>query len=72
MKQDLPKPKQPACYILITCEEPDAYGNMHVEMKYEGDSCLASYLLHGAQAYLDQEEPEYVQGGFKGSLPKLT
>lgn len=45
--------KQHACYILITCKEAAADGEMQVQMSYEGDATLASYLLQGAQDYLD-------------------
>lgn len=37
------------CYVLITCQESDSFGNMAVELSYEGDPDLASYLL--ATAY---------------------
>jgi hypothetical protein len=50
--------KRTACYILITCEEPSADGNMNVQMSYEGDPALASYLLQGAQAKIDGEDDE--------------
>lgn len=54
------------CYILITCEEPSQGGEMSVQMSYEGDPVLASYLLQGAQSVVDndleklsdEEEPE--------------
>lgn len=45
-----------ACYILITCDKPTANGKMEVEMTYEGEAALASYLLEGAQYHIDQEE----------------
>lgn len=41
------------CYVLITCTEPNDSGDMHVEMTYEGDKCLASYLIQSAQGMLD-------------------
>jgi hypothetical protein len=47
--------KRHACYILITCDKPAADGKMQVEMTYKGDIALASYLLEGAQSYIDQE-----------------
>lgn len=37
-----------ACYVLITCTEPDANGKMGVEMKYEGDEGLAAFLVENA------------------------
>ncbi len=42
------------CYILITCGKPSADGKMAVEMTYEGDPTLASYLLETAR--IDPEE----------------
>ena len=48
--------KNPSCYVLITCGQPSDDGQMQVEMTYQGDSALASYLLQGAQSYIDQEE----------------
>lgn len=45
-----------ACYILITCGQPGADGKLSVEMTYEGDPSLASYLLESAQGFIDQEE----------------
>ncbi|WP_042281767.1 hypothetical protein [Candidatus Protochlamydia sp. R18] len=50
--------KNPSCYVLITCGEPTEDGQMQVEMTYEGDVTLASYLLQGAQLCIDQEEEE--------------
>jgi hypothetical protein len=43
-------------YVLITCKPPERSGSMQVEMTYEGDVALASYLLEGARSYLDEEE----------------
>lgn len=48
--------KDPSCYVLITCGKPSPDGNMQVEMTYQGDTSLASYLIQGAQFYIDQEE----------------
>lgn len=48
--------EEQACYILITCNKPNVDGKMHVEMTYEGDPGLASYLLENAQGFFDQEE----------------
>ncbi len=50
--------KEHLCYVLITCEEPSENGNLQVEMSYEGDAALASYLLHGAQTIIDGHEQE--------------
>jgi hypothetical protein len=44
-----------ACFILITCKEPSLEGKMQVEMSYEGDSNLASYLVDNAQEFFSQE-----------------
>ncbi len=37
------------CYVLLTCSEPNNDGTMEVEMKYEGEPWLASYLIKSAQ-----------------------
>lgn len=37
-----------ACYVLITCTAPTADGKMEVQMNYEGDECLAAYLVENA------------------------
>lgn len=42
-----------ACYVLITCEEPTEDGRMQVEMTYEGDACLAAYLIESAHGYFN-------------------
>ena len=47
--------KKNACYVLITCEEPSEDGNMQVEMTYEGDACLAAYLIESAQGIIDDQ-----------------
>lgn len=41
-----------ACYVLITCKMPSADGKMQVEMTYEGDECLAAYLIESAQEFI--------------------
>lgn len=48
--------KNHACYVLITCDKPSIGGNMEVQMSYEGDAALASYLLQGAQTIIDEDE----------------
>ena len=48
-------PQGIAGYVLITCDQPDAQGEMQVEMIYEGDKVLASYLLASAQGIFDEE-----------------
>jgi hypothetical protein len=45
-----------ACYVLITCGEPSEDGKMQVEMTYEGDACLAAYLIESAQNFIDNDE----------------
>lgn len=45
-------------YVLITCEEANGDGDMQVEMTYEGDAALASYLLQGAQNAIDEQDEE--------------
>ncbi len=52
-----------ACYVLITCGAPTDDGKMNVEMSYDGDEVLASYLVENAQQVLDEhakldESPE--------------
>lgn len=42
------------CYVLITCGEPNEAGEMKVEMTYEGDKALASYLIESAQGLLSE------------------
>ena len=50
--------KKQACYVLITCDEPSEDGQMSVEMMYEGDAALASYLVQGAQLKLNSDEED--------------
>jgi hypothetical protein len=42
-----------ACYVLITCTAPTDEGKMDVQMSYEGDEVLASYLVDNAQQVFD-------------------
>ena len=44
-----------ACFILITCKEPTAEGKLQVDMSYEGDTGLASYLIDNAQEFFSQD-----------------
>ncbi len=44
--------KDNACYVLITCTKPSEDGKMQVEMTYEGDECLAAYLIESAQEFI--------------------
>lgn len=60
VKKKLRKEEEHACYILITCKEPSADGKLSVEMKYEGDPVLASYLLKSAQGFIEEEAEENV------------
>jgi hypothetical protein len=47
------------CYILITCSIPeDENGKLDVEMSYDGEPALASYLLQGAQNFFEDQEDE--------------
>jgi len=43
-----------ACYVLITCSEPSKEGKMEVEMSYEGDESLASFLVDNASQVFDE------------------
>lgn len=52
--------KEHACYILITCDHPAENGSMPVNMTYQGDADMVSYLLQGAQSMIDEQyEEEY-------------
>lgn len=42
-----------SAYVLITCGKASSDGNMQVEMRYEGDRALISYLLTSAQNALE-------------------
>jgi hypothetical protein len=42
-----------ACYVLITCTEPNADGKMEVEMNYDGDMDLAAFLVENASQVFD-------------------
>ncbi len=48
--------KNHACYVLITCSVPSEKGEMQVELSYEGDEGLASYLLESAQSTFQRPE----------------
>ena len=47
--------KKIACYVLITCTEPNAEGKMDVELNYEGDETLAAFLVENAAQVFDNE-----------------
>ena len=40
-----------SCYVLITCTQPNKKGLMEVDLTYEGDKVLASYLIKSAQDF---------------------
>lgn len=44
--------KRHAGYVLITCDQPSASGEMKVEMTYGGGADLANMLIDGAQELL--------------------
>ncbi len=46
--------KKHLCYVLITCDASSVDGKLQVEMSYEGDVSLASYLLDGAKDLIDE------------------
>lgn len=48
--------RKTSCYVLITCGEPSKDGEMQVKMTYQGDAALASFLIQGAQTYIDMDE----------------
>lgn len=54
--------KNSLCYVLITCQEATADGNMEVEMTYEGDAALASFLLEDAQRVIHEQDLEKTAG----------
>lgn len=43
------------CTVVISCFEPSEDGHMQVEMTYEGDKVLASYLVKSAQGMLEKD-----------------
>ncbi len=47
-----------ACYIVITCREPQTDGNMIVEMDWRGDPDLAQMLLQDAYDRIDMQMEE--------------
>lgn len=59
-----------ACYVLITCDYPKDNGAMNVEMHYDGDPTLASYLLESAQSYVDDESLEFAENEWDESSPR--
>ncbi len=49
------KGKNMVCSILITCSEPSDDGDMQVEMSYDGDRYLVSYLVKSAAEFIEEE-----------------
>jgi hypothetical protein len=47
-----------ACSIQITCTQAAGNGEMSVEMNYEGDTCLAAYLLEDATKVINERIEE--------------
>jgi len=45
-----------ACTITITCGQPSDSGNMAVELTWDGDPVLASYLLENVQGVIAESE----------------
>lgn len=54
--------KKHLCYVLITCGEASEDGNIQVEMTYEGDATLASYILQDAQNKIHDQENKRKDG----------
>jgi len=50
-----------ACYVLVSCQEPDKNGKMDVALNYHGDEDLASYLLESAQQVFVQKRDESIE-----------
>jgi hypothetical protein len=48
-----------ACYVLLTCSHPNEEGKMMVEVTYEGDEAVASYLVDNAKEILDQNSKHH-------------
>lgn len=53
--------KDETCYVLIRCGKPSADGKISVEMTYEGDPTLASFLLQSAQGFIDHGDENFFQ-----------
>lgn len=56
VKKKISLKEEAACYILISCGEPSDDGKISVEMTYEGDPILATYLLQSAQGFIEDQE----------------
>lgn len=46
---------QYACCVLITCKEPTKDGQMDVELSFEGDEVLASFLIQNASQLIEEQ-----------------
>ncbi len=47
-----------ACFVLITCTEPAPDGKMEVELDFEGDETLASFLIDNAAQVFEGRNTE--------------
>lgn len=48
--------KDYACFVLISCTNPDAKGKMEVEMDFEGEETLAAFLVeNAAQVFAERD-----------------
>lgn len=56
-----------ACYVLITCSRPKENGSMDVELHYEGDTTLASYLVHSAGEIFEKKFQQDIENDLKQS-----
>jgi hypothetical protein len=41
------------CYVLLTCSHPSSDGDMEVEMSFDGEKDLVSYLLESGLSKLE-------------------
>lgn len=44
--------KENECYVLIVCKQDEEEKKLQVEMEYEGDATLVSYLIESAQQFV--------------------
>lgn len=45
-----------ACFVLITCTQPDPKGKMEVALDFEGDETLASFLVENAAQVFEERD----------------
>ena len=45
-------------YVLVTCKPTAKTGKLEVELSFDGDPDLASYLVDGAVGYFDEQHLE--------------